>query len=111
MICRVFFHLSDVNEEIPSSRPLDMSAAQVWTEIVPHLLTEDDYVGLVDGADNVLQILGTAERADYWVELPLAEERASLGRVMTAEELKVFLDKLPSSFKPRNFPDFERRGW
>jgi len=111
MICRVFFQLSDVEENISSSSPLDLSAAQVLDEVVPHLKTPDDYVGLMDAADNVLQIVRLDGSADFWVEVSVESERASYGSPMSLAELEALLQRLPSRFRPHNFPGFERRAW
>lgn len=111
MFCRVFYYLSTDDEEVPSARPVDLPAGQVWSDLVVCLKSADDYVGLVDGADNVLQITLDDQTDAYWVELPMAAEHVSYGRRMSREELKRLLDKLPGSFRRRNFPDFERRPW
>jgi hypothetical protein len=111
MFCRVFYYLSTDDEEVPSSRPADLPPGQVWSDLVACLKAADDYVGLIDAADNVLQIMLDEEAHGYWVELPIADEHASYGRRMSAAEVKALLAKLPGSFRRRNFPDFRRRPW
>ena len=83
MLCRVFYYLSAPAEEIPSSRPIDLPAGQVWSDLVACLEGVDDYVGLVDAADNVLQITREEEVGAYWVELPMPDEHVSYGRRMS----------------------------
>ena len=111
MLCHVFYYLSTEAETVPSSRPIDLPSSQVWTDLVACLKHTDDYVGLVDAADNVLQIRLDEGEDAFWVELPLADEHVSYGQRMSGEEVKQMLEKLPSRFRPSHFPDFERRPW
>lgn len=111
MLCRVFYYLSASAEEIPSSRPIDLPSSQVWSDLVACLQNDEDYVGLVDAADNVLQIMLASGKDTYWVELPMADEHLSYGQHMSGKEVRWLLEKLPSRFRRANFPDFEPRPW
>ena len=110
MYYRVFFHLTATGDDISSTQPLELPASRLWGDLICHIAGEDDYVGLMDTADNVLQFLRDPS-GGYWVELPIASERASFGRVMSDVEVKELLDALPPRFLPRHFPDFSRRNW
>lgn len=109
-MCRTFFHLAALGEEVSSAEPLSLPNDRLWDDLVAELSGEDDYVGLLDNDENILQIL-PQDGDTFWVELPRFAERASFGRSMTAEELQTLLLRLPARFDRRSFPDFERRPW
>lgn len=111
MFCHVFYYFAASGEQVPSSRPLDLPPGQVWHSLVSCLETDDDYVGLVDASDNVLQITRGPAQDSYRVELPLPDERASWERAMSGAEVRELLGRLPATFRPLNFPGFERQPW
>lgn len=110
MLYRTFFHLAALGEDVSSAEPLSIPGDRLWDDLVTELSGEDDFVGLIDNDENVLQILPEAG-GTYWVELPRFAERTSFGRSMSAEELQTLLTRLPARFTLRSFPDFERRPW
>lgn len=111
MMCRVFYHLSALAEEVSSSRPVDLPSSRLWQDLVAWLQDEEDYIGLVDPADNVLQIMLDAGSNAYWVELPVADERMSYGQRLSGDELKELLERLPARFLRASFPRFAPRPW
>lgn len=111
MICRTFFQFTQTGENVSSSNPQDLSSAQVWAELVDHLVDEDDYVGLLDRDDNVLQISRESAAAPFRLELVLPDTRASLVGNLSAEELKDLLERLPARFKESGFPGLSHQQW
>ena len=78
MLCRVFYFLSASAEQVSSSQPIDLPAGQVWRDLVAFLEHEDDYVGIIDAYDNVLQIARDGDGGDFWVEIPMADEHGDI---------------------------------
>ena len=77
-----------------------------------HLLhSEDDYLGIMDARDNVLQILRTPGQDRYWVELPIEEARASYGQYMVLAEVEELLRALPRVLDRNGIPGMEYRPW
>lgn len=111
MICRTFFQFTQTGESVSSSSPQDLSSAQVWAELVDHLVDEDDYVGLLDRDDNVLQITRESASSPFRLEVVLTDSRASLVGNLSAEELKELLEKLPSRFNESGFPGLTHKQW
>ena len=111
MICRTFFRFTQTGESVSSANPQDLSSPQVWAELVAHLSDENDYVGLMDADDNVLQITRESENAPYHVEVLLTDRRESFSTTLAADELKSLLGRLPPRFKPSSFPGLISVEW
>ena len=111
MMYRVFYRLKGAGDEAPSTRPVDLPASRIWGDLVAFLEHEDDYVGVIDQSDNVLQILPHPSNDNFWIEIPVVDERASWGRLISGTELKDLLQNLPARFHPGSFPEFVREDW
>lgn len=107
----VFYYFEHSGEQVASTSPVLMSSDTVRSRLVARLEGDDDYIGLVDEEENTLQIMLVGGAGGYWVELPMAEERASYGKVVSSDELFEMLQRLPRRFRPRDFPDFRFRTW
>lgn len=88
-----------------------MSARAICEQLLPRLQTEDDFLGILDPEDNVLQILCEPLEGRFWVELPLESAKASYGRHMALEELQNLLRQLPAVFDRQAIPGLEYRPW
>ena len=108
---RVFYYFERGDDQVTSTSPLSMSRDAVRTRLIPQLEGEDDYIGLVDEEENTLQIMLVADRAAYWIELPMSDQHASYGKVVSLDELVEILQLLPRRFRPRDFSDFQLRAW
>jgi hypothetical protein len=108
---RVFYFFERTGEQVKSSSPVTLSRLRVSERLLPRLEGEDDYLGLVDDADNVLQITRAPHGVGYRVELALTEERSCLGRTFSLSELTALLGALPPRFRPSAFPDFVVTHW
>ena len=111
MMYRVFYRLTGAGDAAPSTRPVDLPASRIWDDLVAFLEHEDDFVGILDPSDNVLQILPHPSNDSYRIEIPVVEERASWGRLVSGSELRDLLQNLPARFHPRNFPELVREDW
>jgi hypothetical protein len=108
---RVYYLFDRTGESVSSASALEMSARAIREQLLPRLRTEDDYLGLIDPKDNILQILCEPGESRYWVELPLDAAKASYGRHMNMDELQDLLRQLPQVFDIRAIPGLEYRPW
>lgn len=108
---RVFYLFDRTGESVSSASALEMSARSIREQLLPRLQTEDDYLGIIDTQDNVLQILCEPASSRYWVELPLDAAKASYGRHMSLDELQDLMRQLPEVFDLREIPGLEYRPW
>ncbi|WP_342662125.1 hypothetical protein [Thioflavicoccus mobilis] len=88
-----------------------MSARAIRERLLPRLQSEDDYLGILDADDQILQILVEPERERYWVEIPLDAAKASYGRHMSLAELNDLLAALPRLFEQDQIPGLRYRPW
>lgn len=108
---RVFYLFDRSGESISSASAFEMSARAICEQLLPRLQTEDDFLGILDPEDNVLQILCEPLEGRFWVELPLESAKASYGRHMALEELQNLLRQLPAVFDRQAIPGLEYRPW
>jgi hypothetical protein len=106
MICRTFFHLSGPGDSASSSAPRELPAGQVWSDLVACLADEDDYVGLMDTDDNVLQITREPEDDTFRVELLMTSRQDALSQVLSGADTRTLLQRLPSRFTPASLAGF-----
>jgi hypothetical protein len=108
---RVFYFFERSGESITSTSPVEMTAKSIREQLLHRLHSDDDYVGIMDARDNVLQILRDPGGDRYWVELPMEEARASFGRYMVLAELEELLLGLPKVLDRSRIPDMQYRPW
>lgn len=108
---RVFYFFERTGESVSSTSPVEMSAKVIREELLGRLVSSDDYLGIMDARDNVLQILRVSGDDRYWVELPLAEARASYGRYLKLAELQQLILGLPQVLDRNQIPGLEYRPW
>lgn len=108
---RVFYFFDRSGESISSTNPIEMSAKSIREQLLDRLHSDDDYLGIMDARDNVLQILRDRVEDRYWVELPLDAARASYGRYMGLNELEELILGLPAVLVQSGIPCLEYRPW
>ena len=108
---KVFYLFDRTGESISSASALEMSARDISEQLLPRLQTEDDFLGIIDPQDHILQILCEPGNGRYWVELPLDAAKASYGRYMAMVELQELLRQLPAVFDREAIPGLEYRPW
>lgn len=111
MNLRVFYAFERGPQAVLSTAPRPFTSQGVCEQLLPWLTGGDDYIGLLDEADNLLQILREPQSDDYWIELPVAEQRLSYGKRVDAHGLAELLERLPRRFLLRELPDFHPRPW
>ncbi|AHF03986.1 hypothetical protein MARPU_09005 [Marichromatium purpuratum 984] len=108
---RVFYLFERAGEAVSSASAVEMSARAIREQLLPRLQSEDDYLGIIDADENVLQILFEPAASRYWVELPIDAAKASYGRHMALEELDELMQCLPQVFDRAAIPGLEYRPW
>ena len=108
---RVFYLFARNGESVSSSSAVEMSVKDIREQILPRLHTEDDFIGLIDDADNTLQVLCESTPGRYWIELPMDAARASYGRQVGFSELSELIGSLPQVFDRADIPGLEYRPW
>lgn len=109
---RVFYYFEHSGESIASTSPIEMSARSISEQLLGRLHCDDDYLGIMDTRDNLLQILrARGDEGRYWVELPLDAARASYGRFMAYAEVEELLLGLSGVLDRSQIPGMEYRPW
>jgi hypothetical protein len=108
---RVFYFFERSGECVSSASAVEMSAKAIREQLLGRLHSVDDYIGIIDESDNVLQVLIEPEKDRFWVELPMDAARASYGRFMSFEELEEMVLSLPKVLDRRHIPNLEYRPW
>ncbi len=80
---RVFYCLERCGGSVSSASAVEMSARTICEQLLPRLQAEDDYLGIIDPKENILQILCERDAGRYWVELPMDAAKASYGKHMS----------------------------
>ena len=108
---RVFYFFQRSGECVNSTSAVEMTAKAIREQLIGRLHSEDDYLGIIDGEDNVLQILCEPGADRYWVELPIEAAKASYGRHMGLDELDDLLQRLSRIFDWEAILDMKYRFW
>ena len=108
---RVFYLFDRSGECVSSASAVEMSARAIREQLLPRLQTEDDFLGIIDGEDNVLQILPEPSSRRYWVELPIDAAKASFGRHMNLDEVEHLMNALPVIFGQESIPGLKYKPW
>lgn len=108
---RVFYYFDRSGETVSSGSAIEMSIKAIREQLLGRLASADDFLGLIDDRDNVLQILFEPSGKRFWVELPVDAARASYGRYMSLTELEELILSLPRIFDRSQIPDLEYKPW
>jgi len=108
---KVFYYFQRSNDVLSSANAMEMSARDIRRQLLARLHTEDDYLGLIDSHDNVLQILCEPKAGLFWIEIPQDAARASWGRYVTMDELVEMVESLPPVFDHEKLPGLEYKPW
>jgi len=108
---RVFYFFERSNDSISSVSAVEMSAKDIREQLLGRLHSEDDYLGIIDEQDNVLQIMSSPETDRFWVELPVDAARASYGRYMSLSELEELILSLPPVFDRSHIAGLKYKPW
>ncbi|WP_338053469.1 hypothetical protein [Rhabdochromatium marinum] len=88
-----------------------MSPKQICEQMIGRLNSPDDYLGILDADDRVLQILPEPEQSRYYVEVPLEAAKASYGRYVNRDELLALIMDLPEQLDERSIPGLAYKPW
>jgi hypothetical protein len=108
---RVFYFFERSGESVSSLSAVEMSTRDIREQLLGRLRGPDDFLGILDAGDNLLQILCEPGGDRFWVELPLEAAKASYGRYMNLSELEDLIGSLPRVFDPDHIPGLHYRPW
>jgi hypothetical protein len=108
---RVFYYFERSGESVASTSPVEMSAKTIREQMIGRLVGDDDYLGIMDARENVLQVMREPGEDRYWVELPVDAARASYGRFVALAELEELILGLPRLLELSQFSGLQYRPW
>lgn len=108
---RVFYLINRSGESLSSTSAVAMTQKQICEQMIGRLNSPDDYLGILDAEDRVLQILPEPEPSRYYIEVPLDAAKASYGRYVNREELLELILNLPERLDEQSIPGLSYRPW
>ncbi|EIC19342.1 hypothetical protein Thi970DRAFT_04859 [Thiorhodovibrio frisius] len=108
---RVFYLINRSGECVSSTSAVAMSPKQICEQMIARLNSPDDYLGILDDEDRVVQILPEPEQSRYYIEVPLEAAKASYGRYVDREELLELILHLPGQLDERSIPGLTYKPW
>ena len=108
---RVFFSFERSGKSVSSTHAVEMNARSIREQLLGQLESDDDFIGILDSRENVLQIMREPGEERYWVELPIEAARASYGRLMDRAELEALLQDLPLVLDREQIAGLKYRPW
>ena len=111
MKCKVFYCFGSTGDVVQSSSPVEVERSDICTKLIGQLEEDDDFLGIIDEQENMLQAMYKPEEGRYWVEIPLLDRRVSYGKYMSLEEFIDCIKRLPKTFQLQDFEDFELQEW
>ncbi len=107
----VFYCFHASGEEVPSSTPLSMPLGAVVSELLPRLVHDTDFIGVVDGSGTTLQFMLLEADQRVWMEIPAPSDRGSYGTHVSLGDLPSVIGSLPAQFLVEAFPSLEFHPW
>jgi hypothetical protein len=108
---RVFYLINRSGERVSSTSAVEMTPKAICEQMLPRLQSEDDYLGILDAADNALQVLPEPSQQRFYVEVPLEAAKASYGRYVDRAELEALIHDLPAEINERSIPGLTYKPW
>lgn len=108
---RVFYFFERSSETVSSASAVEMTARDIREQLLGRFHGEDDYLGIIDGQENILQILCEPREGRFWVELPMEAAKASYGCYMNTTELESLFQDLPTVFDRERIPGLQYKPW
>ena len=107
---QVFYTSYSLQESVSSSSPRLLDADQLKMLSLRILKEDDDFLGVIDNEDRVIQFMRNA--ANYFlVEIPDLEAKNSLQRNLSTEETLELIARLPSVLRNLDLSLFDLVVW
>ncbi len=111
MVFRVFYLINRSGECVSSTSAVAMSPKHICEQMIGRLNSPDDYLGIIDAEDHVMQILPEPEQSRYYVEIPLDAAKASYGRYVDRDGLLELIMQLPEQLNEFSIPGLTYKPW
>jgi hypothetical protein len=108
---KVFYSLDGGAGQVSSDRPVEMSEADIYTDLLGGLDEDGDFFGLIDDRATTLQVMYKGEDDSYWIEIPCPEKRGSFGCALSFDEITDLFKSLPERFSESMIPKLEFESW
>jgi len=108
---KVFYGLKESDSHVASDSLVEMSEADIYSELLGGLKLDGDFIGLVDGEGATLQVMFEQAPDQYWVELPDPEMGGSHGRYFSFDEIVDLFKALPKHFDTSAITGLEFQSW
>ena len=107
---QVFYTSYSLQESVSSSSPRLLDADQLKMLSLRILKEEDDFLGVIDNEDRVIQFMRSAAD-DFLVEIPDFDARNSLQRHLSTEETLELIARLPGILRNLDLSPFDLVAW
>lgn len=107
----VFYSFHATGASIEADEPIPMQRDDVVPELLGHMVSEGDYIGLCDATGATLQFMYRAGEARFWLEIPSPAEKGSHGALLSREDLVKRLETLPATLSREAFPELRFEPW
>ncbi len=107
---QVFYTSHSLQQSVSSSAPRLLDADQLKALILRILKEEDDFLGVIDSEDRVIQFMCSAADS-FLVEIPSLDAKNSLQRHLSREETLKLITRLPASLRDLDLSRFELVVW
>ena len=107
---QVFYTSYSLQQSVSSSSPRLLDADQLKALILRTLKGEDDFLGVIDSEDRVIQFTCSAGD-NFLVEIPDIDAKNSLQRHLSREETLELIARLPASLRALDLSPFDLVAW
>jgi len=107
---QVFYTSYSLQESVSSSSPQPLDGEQLKALALRILNEEDDFLGVVDNEERVIQIMRESDD-DYLVEIPDFDARSRLQRHLRKQEALELIGCLPNRVRDLDLSRFEPVEW
>ncbi len=107
---QVFYTSYSLQQSVSSSSPRLLDVDQLKALILRIIKEEDDFLGVIDSEDRVIQFMRSAGD-NFLVEIPDFEAKNSLQRQLSREETLELIARLPASLRALDLSPFDLVAW
>ena len=107
---QVFYTSYSLQQSVSSSSPRLLDGDQLKALILNILKEEDDFLGVIDNEDRVIQFMRSAAD-NFLVEIPSFDAKNSLQRHLSTEETLELIARLPTSLRDLDLSPFNLVAW
>lgn len=108
---KVFYSLYRTDREVSADHPVEMSEADIYSEMLGGLEQDGDFFGLKDDEETTLQVMYNGDDDSYWIEIPRPDRGGSFGCALSFDEITDVFKSLPARFSETMIPRMAFESW